>query len=1455
MAEAPSIKADNPLVLLPVRLETRFFGTELWIRIYPDTVHIDSHEPELTQDELLWGRHFHEQLWRAAGDEPQRKAAWRQLAERLGASRAGWVARQLTPLNENERPQSPLSPTQPLTTAPRFPDVPKRSEAEANETWTRAPWSCVLPDRWFASAFSGGELVTSVTGQEIPDPLPVGPDPKLTIADNPAGSPVDEGIRWMVDFAAAEKIGMALKMALPPLAAGTQRIIDRLIVVGTKNSLDAAVGASRLAELLQAHQYTDGLAVLEQGTPTNNAEDSPSAFASEDPAHERSARWFLSGPRFQRGDGSNGDELAEALGVPIDAFTRTTGAERREQIDARRMHRALWPATWGYYLEQMLYGVFPDADIDASLKWGRDHFVDFVRAGGPLPSLRIGKQPYGLLPVTLLMTWQPAPGEQVEPARDTAVVNFLRRQRQFWLNASAQAPRMGRNNDPDKDFPEVFRMDAVSSQYMARNTMGEKYVWHLLGFFGMFPLTGRANVTFQTWHNEHVNQARAALNQTGLGQEVMASRLAMALHFEMSESVGSLARMDADGSAELVFNQLDRLAKAQSLDAVLRHDGVPTPYSMIYLMARHALLLEYAGAAARLLNIPPRARVEDDQIGFTRLANFETLLGRIIRAALHIAPAFSSPADGELKDFREALQHLKNLPAQQLDLLLRAALDLSSHRLDAWITSFATKRLKHIRRERPAGAYIGGYGWLENLRPANPSQPAPPPPGPNTPATTAATNPGFVHSPSLEQAATVAVLRSGHLTHAAGGKQDLLAIDLSSERARLARWLLDGVRAGQAPGALLGYRFERGLHENHPGFFLDRFIAPLRDLAPLTATRIDASGQPVESVPAKHVVDGLKLFRLWQAQPDFLRTAIRLSPPPTPAEFAALEAELAALAQAVDAVSDALIAESVHQVVHGNPVRAAATLDAIERGEAPPPELEVLRTPRSGSAFTHRVVVLCATNSSAARWSGGADLPRAVAEPALNAWVANLLGDPRLVRCRIERWDPAAAAAAPLRELRLSELRLSPLDVLYASESTDELHQSDLEQQVLYQARRSVPDLPGDAVLKINPGREPSWPVTDLSWSEFTAMADAARRLLSASRPLQAADLTLDQLAASDGIDAADVQQRADAAVTRLRGATTALHDTLAAVTAAQLDPVRETMLALTNFGIAGAIPVSASGNTEDDREALLFQGQSLEKEANSRLARIAESERALAAPGVTTEARIELHRQRLHEVFGKGFLLLPRFRAPNDADLSQALAASASVQGGDPFAALTFHQRMARVREAISHFDDLLRYAEALGGEASLTLEVLQLPFHPGDRWIGLPATPEHPLASGRLSIIAHLAGAVDFTKPVAGLMIDEWIEVVPNAGETTGVVFQSNQPDSCPPQVILVAVPPNPAAVNNWTEPSLVQLLQETLDLVRIRAVTPDVLQEFSQYLPALYFPLNVAGDTISTDFVVPG
>ena len=103
----------RPILLFPVRLETRFFpladgSSELRVRVYPDKAHIDSHEPALTDDEVTWGKHFWEQTWRAADDDERGKAAWRQLADRFDPPRAAWIAAVLKPLNPNDRPNKPV---------------------------------------------------------------------------------------------------------------------------------------------------------------------------------------------------------------------------------------------------------------------------------------------------------------------------------------------------------------------------------------------------------------------------------------------------------------------------------------------------------------------------------------------------------------------------------------------------------------------------------------------------------------------------------------------------------------------------------------------------------------------------------------------------------------------------------------------------------------------------------------------------------------------------------------------------------------------------------------------------------------------------------------------------------------------------------------------------------------------------------------------------------------------------------------------------------------------------------------------------------------------------------------------------------------------------------------------------------------------------------------------------
>src|SRR6185503_9142366 len=68
----------------------------------------------------------------------------------------------------------------------------------------------------------------------------------------------------------------------------------------------------------------------------------------------------------------------------------------------------------------------------------------------------------------------------------------------------------------------------------------------------------------------------------------------------------------------------------------------------------------------------------------------------------------------------------------------------------------------------------------------------------------------FIHTPSLDQAAAAAVLRSG-ARRAQSANSHHADIDLSSRRVRLARWMLEGIRNGRSLNELLGVRFERAV--------------------------------------------------------------------------------------------------------------------------------------------------------------------------------------------------------------------------------------------------------------------------------------------------------------------------------------------------------------------------------------------------------------------------------------------------------------------------------------------------------------------------------------------------------------------------------------------------------------------------------------------------------------------
>ncbi len=101
---AKSLDPDTPLLLMPLRLETRWFASELRVRFYPDEWAVNGFDPRLTDTEVTTTTAFWAAWFRAAGDESMRRDAWRALVASHGGGRAGWLVHAMRPGNEDDEP-------------------------------------------------------------------------------------------------------------------------------------------------------------------------------------------------------------------------------------------------------------------------------------------------------------------------------------------------------------------------------------------------------------------------------------------------------------------------------------------------------------------------------------------------------------------------------------------------------------------------------------------------------------------------------------------------------------------------------------------------------------------------------------------------------------------------------------------------------------------------------------------------------------------------------------------------------------------------------------------------------------------------------------------------------------------------------------------------------------------------------------------------------------------------------------------------------------------------------------------------------------------------------------------------------------------------------------------------------------------------------------------------------
>lgn len=1701
--ETAHLDMGTPLLLMPMRLETRFIGPDLLLRAYPDQWGIDSFNDKPTDQEIENVRRFWASWFRAGGDEGMRRAAWRALVSSHGSGRGEWLIEQHKPINPDQEPvrsagdvilvvaiedtltaaergsaatyweavwrttgdpagsahddlvgdvgeaRAALIEQSPPSTLNEYPEGVDPATAvvkvafcifpgvaagdSATSSWTSAARVNVLPDRLVVLGFTGNTEVLHVVGKPIPPDLAVGPDPAAGPSDQfhvvDGDLVVPDELRWMVDFEEAIAVGMALRI---PLSANLRGGFDQLIVLGLRLAATPAEEQKALETLLTHHRRSRaGLGIVKQGTPTNNTEGLPSGLDRLDDADAsydhvfRGVATITSTPVWA--DKHDGQWLAECLGIDASVIDGIVGAGLTDQSEARAMNTALWPATLGYFLESMMHPLFDDADIELA----RGYFIDHVSGRGRVPALRIGRQPYGILPATALAKIRIPPLGRVGLPPDAKMLGVLHkmlmRVMSDWAPLAQAVPHVHAGTEPYQTLLDVVALHPASVEFHQR------YAESTGNLFNAFALEGFGGPFFGAWQSLGSfiagRQLLVDLGYAGNDNPDILSKLFHSAQHRLkgpiiddrplSESAPVRAYCD-DGR-----NYLQWLVDAarKSLEVLRKEEGFTgneEPTALLYMLLRHSLLLSWWDTAMRLrldagIVTPAQfksARLQPDivHMGIEPVSQsrwlglYDTapaITGQPTLPLHEIIPRMLRNRNARhLAETIRAIQQLSGLPTARLERLLAEHLDCCSHRADAWIGSLVTRRLLDMRgvhasdSTTPAvkprkGIHLGAFGYLEEVRPeghamekaeltkrqeavfARPK---------DAPLLHDRGNGGFVHAPSLDHGAAAAILRSGYLANAASAHPEAMAVNLTSERMRLAVGVLQGMRNGQALGALLGYQFERGLHDRHGLAEVDSFIYPLRFAFPSPGDR-----------DGRLVIDGLALARHMQS------TGIKMYPfgkpglpPPSADQQKAIDLEAARILDVNDAVADLVLAEGVYQAVRGNFDRVGATLDAVGRIGFPT-EPAILETPRNGSTLTHRMGIhlRAGLDHLSSPVLGVAVTPRSMAEPAVNEFLSSMLPLPGDVVARV-RWERSDGVNGD-QLVSQADLGLQPIDLVHLLRLADRAAMGELDQRIALHVERANA-LPPDASVTVALTEPVDGAIT---FFEVAPLAASLRSMVTRSRPLRPTDVVpateaktgsddmsadrnraADVLGVMDTLSAdlaaklvalqgvtgraervttvddhivatvdllgrvgrfavpnsgwGDVDQRradlygkvrdsarevVDRLSRRLASADDLLlRDDALPSTATDEERIRTLLLAereltttptspvptdaagyralidglrtqfaakLGSFEAVDAQPTlhQAIGAVDAALPLLPFDDTSFKMDEiddsvdglfEHLVARLAAAQeeidrrrtaatQLLAAHDAasTGGARVEALTGAVRELLGSDALFVPEFRVSAAQGAEWAAAMSWSRTGNltshlattRSFPADDWLHGVARVREKVRDFEQARLLATALG-RAEPDLWPVQLP-HRSEPWFGLEWPDTVTLTGARLLYTAHYPSAFDPSASHAGLLIDEWVEVVPGDSTTTGIVFNHDSPDSEPAQAMLLVVPPNPEAAWAWDD--IVTAVRDTFALARLRAVEPDKVADtrYAAFLPATVCEATVRGLGISANF----
>lgn len=861
---------SHPILLFPLRIETRFKRAsgdgdngdrnQLWVRVYPDDINIDTFEALPSETEANNARIYWTNIWKAGGIDAEKRAAWQSLVKSHGAGRAYWLSQLFQPMNPGDEPvkasgdhilviaseqalptaekppvrqywqavfsanndataldaaytalenalgearaQEIIAAYQPqnLSVKPAQPEIITQVRVEflelpviANadtqlQAWSNPARVALLPERFVVMGFNGKAQTLFHIGRPVPSDLIAGPNPnapedqQLRLEDDELIVP-DE-MKWVTDFDEAVAHGMGFRIDLDDIQA--RRGFDRLFVLGVRLSADIAKSRAQLAQLIQHHQRSrKGFSLLPQGAPTNNVEDLESGytwFSDADASYEHYFNQYATDgsdddPDEWR-DRKDGRWLADSLGIDPAILKLSPHYYASDQLEARAMNEALWPATLGYFMDQMMEPVFSDDTILST----RNYFNRYVLGRGTLPAIRIGKQPYGILPVTPFsrMAWinrklfsddrleQQISGSFLFLSR---LYELIKKVDERWTALLPNVSYVGKpQTDPQQALLDIVGLHPASVEFYQRYAESAEQLYNRYKTSGINGAIFAAIVSM-TYTQSGLNLLKQLGYSSGENTkipDILTKFFTLAANLLKGPLIDDQALSEfnpvrpyhTDGS-----NYLEWLAVAarQSHNTLRLQQGFideRPPTALLYLMLHHALDLSYLDTSLRLhleanvLNQQQYALAKR-QPKFMHIQEAEDDTGSPWQYLYKAEPAITHQAQLQIGDFIpqiltlrnpylnrqiSALERLQQTPTARLERLLAEHIDCCSYRLDAWWLGLLNVQLDIMRQiagqaeplpgaapnesnspdaaERH-GCYLGAFAWLEDVRPEN----------------------------------------------------------------------------------------------------------------------------------------------------------------------------------------------------------------------------------------------------------------------------------------------------------------------------------------------------------------------------------------------------------------------------------------------------------------------------------------------------------------------------------------------------------------------------------------------------------------------------------------------------------------------------------------------------------------------------------------------------------------